>query len=570
MSVIPGKYIDKNGNEAVVIGVAADGDSGEKTVIYRMGGGGMLTLTQEAWERDGRFIPAQEADFENYMEDKSETELARRMFELFSSKNGIYSLHWRNSLGVEGYNYACENYRLVSGCYRGSDSCKNCRSGRLSVFSEGAVEEHLRGESTVGVYPVDSDGGCRLLVMEAGSKAQLDALRSVCVENDIPCSCEAFGKGFRLWIFFAEKIHIRHIRRLGNAVITKAMERCEEISFDLYDKFIPCRDETAPGSPGFQTVLPFGKSGKKEKSRFIDENGNPLPGAEAEIFRIRTLTKAYLADRLNTLQDVNFGGLWDNFRRTGEALEFSESMQIILDSAIAIPRSALTPKTAAVLKRMACIKNREKPFCEFEAADKCIFANFTQDQKYLRLPRGLWDEVENILKISGAKYSVVRKTNGGDKAHFTLSKPLSEEQSRALEQMSSRSGGIFLAPLGWGKTGMVAGLIAKLKVSTLILTADEKTRQRWVENILALLGTDTERSASKIHVRLVTDKKIKDKYALVILADCSRLPMDEEIFGRISSLTPERIYGITSADRRSDGKWGFIHMLCGGVVSIGE
>ncbi|MGN1097579.1 MAG: TOTE conflict system archaeo-eukaryotic primase domain-containing protein [Clostridia bacterium] len=569
MSVIPGKYIDKNGNEAVVLAIAADGDSGEKTVIYRMENGGMFTLPENKWEKEGRFTPSEEVDLENYLIGKSSAELTRRIFSLFSSRNGVYNLQWRNSFGAEGYNYACENHSLVSGCYRGIDSCKNCKKGRLTQLSEKAVAAHLNGESVVGIYPVDYDDCCRFLVMELESRGQLDVLRQVCAENDIPCYGEIFGKKLRLWIFFAEKIHIRHIRRLGNALITKAMERSAEISFDLYDKVIPCRDEIAGDSLGFQLVLPFGKTGRNENSRFIDEDYVPLPHGAAEIFRVRTVTKPYLADRLNALGNPGLGRLWDGLPLRSEALDFPTDMEIILDGTVAIPKSGLSPKTLSALKRTACVKAYEAPFHEFQPVDPCVYANFTEDEKYLRLPRGLWGETENLLKISQARYTVSVRLNDGDKVHFSFNGRLRDEQSEAVRALSARGEGIFTAPLGWGKTAVVAALIAELKTSTLILTADEKTRLRWVNNILTTLGTDAERSGSKVHVRLITDKKIKDRYGLVILADCSRLPMDKEIFRRISGLSPKYIYGITASDRRRDGMWGFIHMLCGPAVFDG-
>lgn len=561
MKVIPGKYIDDKGNELTVIGIAGDGITGEKTVIYMGGDGGMLVLAEKEWE-ELHFTYAADLELESYLSDQNRGGLVRLMFELFESRNGVYSLHWRSAVGSRGYNYACENPRMVDGCYRGIDNCKNCRRGRLSAFSPEAVSRHLSGEITVGVYPVTTDGCCRFLVMELKSRVQADVLRRICEEYRIPAYVELSGKSLRLWIFFAEKLGVAHIRRLGNALITLAMEHSPEIGFDMYDSFIPCREEELPKDKGFQLTLPFGKA-DKGFSAFVDENYEPLPYGAAELFRIRTVTRGYLADRLNVLAKTGFGPLWE---RTGRDLELPPALKVIFDGALAVKKSDLSPKTLLALKRLACVKVPEAPFGEFEPQKPCISVNFTEDGEYLRLPRGLRRELE-LAALSGRteiRYeNVIPKP---EKACFSLSRPIGPEHLRAAETMAKAPEGVLLARLGWGKTAVVAGLIGLKQRRTLILTADENTRKRWIANIMEYFGVDTERSGSKIHVRLITDRKIKDKYGLVILADCSRLPMDEETCARIRELRPECIYGITAVDNRRDGLWGLIHMLCGPVI----
>ena len=560
MGVIPGKYVDSQGNELTVIGVADHGDSGEKFVIYRTDKGGMCVISEEEWEAN--FTYGAELELRDYLAGESRGELAKRIADLFESRDGVYNVRWRSVIGAEGYNYACANQGLA--CRKGVDSCKNCPNFRPEPFSETAVLRHLGGEITIGVYPVASDGGCRFLVMEPENRAQAEVFREVCREYDIPCYCELVGKRPRLWIFFAEKIKIGYIRRLGNAIITLAMERSPEIGFDMYDRFVPCRDEIAAEDRGFQLTLPFGKSGR-DTGVFVDEDWNPLPNGAAEIFRVRTVTKSYLTDRLNILSNV-VGKLWPPSCREQLLPEGTARLDISFDGTLAIKKAGLSQETALMLRCMACVKNPERPFGEFEAMAPCVSVNFTEDKEYIRLPRGLRADLEYMARASQCEIVIENRIPDREREHFNLCRPIGEEKLEAARALAEGREGVLLARLGWGKTAAAAKLIEMKRTRTLILVSDENTRMRWVGNIMEYFGIDTERSGSKIHVRTVNDRHIKDKYGLVILADCSRLPMDEEIFERIRGLTPSWIYGITAADRRRDGKWDFIHMLCGRAV----
>ena len=558
MGVIPGKYVDGQGSELTVIGVADHGVSGEKFVIYRTDRGGMCVISEKDWE--AKFTYGAELALRDYLAGESRAELAKRITDLFESSGGIYSTRWRSVIGAEGYNYACENQGIA--CRRGVDTCKNCPDFRPKPFTEAAVLRHLSGEITIGIYPVAPDGGCRFLVMEPETGPQADALREVCREYELPCCCELIGKRVRLWIFFAERIKIGYIRRLGNAIITLAMERSPEIGFDMYDRFMPCRDEIMPEDRGFQLQLPFGKAGR-DTGVFVDENNAPLPHGAAEIFRVRTVTRGYLADRLNLMGGADFGGLWSTSFREQLLPEGITKLYITFDGTLAIKKEGLPHRAILLFQRMACIKNPEAPFGEFESLTPCVNVTFTEDEEYIRLPRGLRSDVEYMARASGCEIIVQNNIQERDRVHFNLCRPIGEEQTKAAQALAEKGEGVLLARQGWGKTAAVAKLIEMKRSHTLILVADENTRLRWSGNIMEYFGIDTERSASKIHVRTVNDRRVKDKYGIVILADCSRLPIDGEIFERIRGLTPSWIYGITAADRRRDGQWGLIHMLCG-------
>lgn len=70
------------------------------------------------------------------------------------------------------------------------------------------------------------------------------AFVDVCKSWSIPCSVERSrsGNGSHVWIFFETPVLAVKARRLGNAILTEAMNRNGKISFKSYDRFFPNQD----------------------------------------------------------------------------------------------------------------------------------------------------------------------------------------------------------------------------------------------------------------------------------------------------------------------------------------
>ncbi|MCH5188328.1 MAG: hypothetical protein J1F63_07975 [Oscillospiraceae bacterium] len=547
---IPGKYVGEDGEYTVLLS-ASDGESGEKTVIYRKGDHGpVYTLSAEKWCK--KFRCAEDIALAHHLRHSSRTEFLRRFTSLFSGRTDVCSVHWRTVFAYEGYNYFCENHNLARGCMFGTDNCKNCRSRKLVPYSETIAELHLSKDKTIGVYPIIPGDGCRFSAIENLSGTELSALRRVCRSLDIPSYGESFMGSYRLWFFFSEAIAAKDARMLTEAVITRAIDENADISFELYEKMIPIRGALAKGSFGKPVILPLGKF-RRSESVFVDDALEPLPEGAAAIFGFRTITRSYLADRLAALGAADFGPSLQLMT------ELPPEAGVTLAGGIAIQKSRVEPKTLAALKRQACLKLPEKPLEEFIEPTPTISVCFREDREYLYLPRGMWAGLKTTA-------SAVDKRIGPENCCFSFAEELTGEEYSAAKALLERSEGIIIGPPRSGKTEITAYIISALRSRTLLLTADEVTRRRWVDNVLRYLGTDAEKPESRIDVRLITDENIKDKYGLIILADCSRVPMNHEIFSRLSALSPLAFYGITADNQRYDGLWDYIRLLCGDIV----
>lgn len=88
--------------------------------------------------------------------------------DLFGSRRSVYPKRWENhKAGKSGYSPACNNDSFAnrqSGiCRKPKVKCSECPHQRFPPLDERAVESHLRGEQTLGVYAIGTDDNCRFL-----------------------------------------------------------------------------------------------------------------------------------------------------------------------------------------------------------------------------------------------------------------------------------------------------------------------------------------------------------------------------------------------------------------------
>src|SRR5581483_4800743 len=119
---------------------------------------------------------------------------------LFRGREDVYAVRWENArTGKSGYVPA------VAGGWR-----RNGANAYLPLSDE-AVERHLRGRESIGIYPLLTDDSCRFLACDLDGKTwQLDALAllDACEELGAPAALERSrsGAGAHVGVFFAGRV----------------------------------------------------------------------------------------------------------------------------------------------------------------------------------------------------------------------------------------------------------------------------------------------------------------------------------------------------------------------------
>ncbi|MGA1842865.1 MAG: TOTE conflict system archaeo-eukaryotic primase domain-containing protein, partial [bacterium] len=131
----------------------------------------------------------------------------RLFMSLFKGRDDVYAKRWENkSKGTSGYSPVCLNQWQTGVCGKPKISCSKCEHKLYAVLDEDVIENHLRGNIVVGIYPMLPDETCCFLAMDfdkAEWKKDISVLRDVCVEFNIPVAVERSrsGKGGHVWFF---------------------------------------------------------------------------------------------------------------------------------------------------------------------------------------------------------------------------------------------------------------------------------------------------------------------------------------------------------------------------------
>lgn len=148
-------------------------------------------------------------------------------------------------------------------------------------LTDAAVENHLLGKGTIGVYPLLPDETCWFLAIDFDKKSWQEDARAyldTCAAMSVPASLERSrsGNGGHIWIFFDQPVPAVIARKMGSALLTRTMERRHQLGLDSYDRFFPNQDTMPKGGFGNLIALPLQFSPRKQgNSVFLDADFVP-------------------------------------------------------------------------------------------------------------------------------------------------------------------------------------------------------------------------------------------------------------------------------------------------------
>ena len=305
------------------------------------------------------------------------------------------------------------------------------------------IYRHLEGENpdgqdVIGAYAILADNTCNFLCAdfddkscEHGYKKDVLAYVRVCKDWDIPCSIERSrsGNGAHVWIFFEQPLPASKARRLGNTILTEAMERSGWMTFKSYDRFFPNQDRLPEGGFGNLVALPLqGKARKEGNSVFVNENFIFYEDQWDHLLQIKRisettvdaiLTKHGTTSELGELSTTSESKPWETpVPQKITPNDFPANLVLIRSNMLYIPLSGLSARVVNHLKRIASFKNPEfyarqgMRLSTYNIPHIISCADMKED--YIALPRGCEDAVVTLLKDNQVSYRIEDKTNHGE------------------------------------------------------------------------------------------------------------------------------------------------------------
>lgn len=531
----------------------------------------------------------------------SSQEKVKIFMEVFKGRTDLYAKRWTsNKTGKSGYSPVCKNEFSKYKCDKPKVKCGECPHRELLSLTEDVVLKHLKGEITIGIYPLLPGDLCNFLAIDFDKKTyekDVTAFWNICDELDIPVYVEKSrsGNGAHIWIFFDETISARIARKMGNILLTKTMEKAS-LSLDSYDRLFPNQDTMPKGGFGNLIALPFqGESSKNGNTVFVDKYFEVQENQLNILTNIRRMKSDEIYALIDKYKEDDYKEPEieeisdDDIPKKGNIKDviFTNNIECIIENQIYIKKLKLLPNEITYLKRLASFTNPK--FYELQKLRMPIFYKttpriiscFEEDERFLILPRGCLEKIIEICEKSNVKLAIKDKREKGLDVEYKFNGILDKKQEKAKNQLLNHDVGVLCAPTGFGKTVIGAEIISELKTNTLVIVNNNNLLEQWKERLsfyldinkkeIGQLGNGKNTLNGNLDVASFQSLYKKDdieqivkKYGLVIVDECHHVAAYsfEKVLKAIRS---KYVYGLTATPTRKDGWHKIIYMQCGDI-----
>lgn len=472
------------------------------------------------------------------------------------------------------------------------------------------MERHLRGpeedgssEFHVGLYPLRVDDRCKLLVCDFDGRTWRDdaaAYAQVCMEAGMQRIAEISrsGDGAHVWVFFDEWLPAATARKAGMVLLRRAMQESEGLSLESYDRFFPAQDVLPTQSPGRMRLgnliaLPLqGNCRRRSTTVFADPTTwKPFEDQFQALSSVTTVPRKVVEELAaeTTLLELGPATSMTIPKRPVRA-EIRSGLEgtvfeIRRDSLLHVPTDGLPGAFVTELKHRASLANPEfyrrqaQRFSTFGVPR--VVTCFEHESSELRLPRGLADEVRQLLTSADAKVAIKHHGPRRRKQGIAFTGELRTDQRQAVQALLKHQEGVLVAPPGAGKTVMACALIAERRVATAVLVNRAELLHQWRDRLTTFLNLEDRQigqfgNGRKERHGLVdlimmqsvsrrnSDPSILDDDGQIIVDECHAIaaPSTE---AAIRQVNVKYWVGLTATPFRADQMDGLITMQCGPI-----
>ena len=528
---------------------------------------------------------------------------------LFGGRIDVYPKRWENiHTGKAGYAPVCANEWKPRLCGKPRIKCSACPNQAFLAVSDKAIEAHLRGRETLGVYPMSPDGACLFVAADFDKttwRNDAAAFLAACQSKGVPAGLERSrsGNGGHIWIFFAEPVPARLARRLASHLLTEAMESAPDIGFKSYDRFFPSQDNLPEGGFGSLIALPLqGGPRRLGNTVFLDGGFAPFEDQWAFLSSLRRLTPAEAVAIVDAAamqggvmglrlpleeEDRNPWTAPPSRRRPAQPIAgpLPERIEAVLADQLYIPRAGLPPGMVNRLVRLAAFQNPE--FYRAQAMRRSTFgiprvvACAELLSHHLALPRGCCEAMQELLEEVGVGLDLEDERKLGRAVDAAFLGKLTNEQRMAAHALLAHDTGVLAAATGFGKTVVAASVIASRGVNTLVLVHRRQLMDQWIAQLRAFLdlpvsavgriGGGRRTPGGIVDVATIQTLE-RGKTVDDIVADYGHLIVDE--CHHLSAVSFEAVarrakakyvLGLSATVKRKDGHHPIVFMQCGPV-----
>lgn len=499
---------------------------------------------------------------------------------LFKGREDVFAKYWvSRRTGKKGYSPVCKNEWIPQICRKPCEKCGNKDYVPLDDFW---IEKHLKGEVTIGIYPIQLDDRVNFLVFDFDKENWFEDAKQLvkfCQSIDLTTYLERSrsGNGGHLWIFFSQSVSAAKVREFGFTLLEKAS--IAGISGDKsgFDRIFPNQDFLQEGGLGNLIALPLQYNAWQEgNTLFLNPDNTYIPYINQWNF-------------LSAIRKISEIGI-DLFLRSPSAdipLPISEkrSLRITISNYISISIKDTDRQFYQFLRKNLVIHNpifydkKGKGFSTWDTP-KMIYCLNSKRGDYI-IPRGFLKNIERYLFQNSMPFQIEDKSIKTPNKAFRCRFKIYNYQKKALHEILKNNMGILEAPPGYGKTIIALATLVYRKQRTLIVVHTRELLAQWIQKIgdvlgiekgdVGIIGGGKEKIGKNITVATYQSlvrknlKIIVDKIGYIIVDECHRVPANT--FQKVVKEFKARyLLGLTATPFRKDKLQKLMFLYMGEII----
>lgn len=507
---------------------------------------------------------------------------------LFRGRDDVYAVRWEKD-GRGGYMPA---YRVDWDDYnqhkaKGGTFANYTKKEYLPI-SDSALNEHLLGKSTMGIYPLLSDNTSFFIAADFDEDNWQEAilrLYTVCQDMELPAVIERSrsGNGGHLWLFFEENIPAFQSRKIIFELLLQSGIVSKFEKEPSFDRLFPNQDSHSGKGIGNLIALPLqGNSLAQGNSCFL--NPSTFEPVEDQWSFLSTITKVS-KQKIDSLYLQLSGNTKDVFTSNYTYLKSSFELEILINSEIYLKRIQLNQKLIEFLRDNLNFLNSDyivkKRLGKTAYNIEKYFKLIEETTEGIIIPRGFASSLVRFCNTENIPIKIVDERCKQDEIIVNSKIDLLPHQEEVLERAETKDFGVIISPPGSGKTIIGLELIAQKKQPTLILVHRKQLFDQWVDRIqnflsipkkqIGQIGNQKEKVGKEVTVAMIQSltrgdlTELQNRFGMIIVDECHHIPA-KSFREVITQLNCYYLYGLTATPKRKNNDEKLIYVYIGNII----
>lgn len=506
---------------------------------------------------------------------------------LFRGRDDVYAVRWEKD-GKGDYMPAYKidwtdynQHKTKGGTFANYDKKE------YLPLNDNAIEEHLSGKITIGIYPLLSDNTSFFIAAdfdEANWQESILKLYNICREKELPAIIERSrsGNGGHLWLFFEENIPAFMSRRIMFELLLQADIISKFEKEPSFDRLFPNQDTHSGKGIGNLIALPLqGNSLVNGNSCFLNpETLEPIFNNWTFLQSIEKVSK----QKIESLYLQLSGKSKEIFTSNYNSNSIFE-LEILINSEIYLKRVQLNQKLVEFLRDNLNFLNSDyivkKRLGKTAYNVEKYFKLIEETPEGIIIPRGFASSLVRFCNIENIPIKIVDERCKLEDVVINSKIDLLPHQQEILDRTETKDFGVIVSPPGSGKTIIGLELIAQKKQPTLILVHRKQLFDQWIDRIqnflsipkkqIGQIGNQKDKIGKEITVAMIQSltrgdiSELKSQFGMIIVDECHHIPA-KSFREVITQLNCYYLYGLTATPKRKNNDEKLIYVYIGNII----